>query len=83
MKASSNQGRAVQEGLCSEFEGQKGGVVGEHTGGNLQQGGECLSLATERVDDVLVVVSDGRLEEERKVGEDGAELLLIDFHASE
>ena len=52
------------QSLCSEFEGHEGGIVGEDSSSDLEQVNEGLPLSTKAVDDVLIVISDGRLEEE-------------------
>ena len=69
--------------LSSEFEGEKGGIIGEDDSSDLDEIEKSLTLSAETVDDVLVMVGDGGLEEEGEVGEDWAELLAIDLHSRE
>lgn len=69
--------------FCSEVEAEQSGVIGHQTSSNLKEVGEGLSLSTERVYNILGVVGDGSLEEERKVGEDGTHNLVIDLHTGE
>jgi len=67
----------------SEVKTEQSGVIGHQTSSDLKEVGKSLSLSSERVDNILRVVSDGSLEEERKVGENGAHLLTIDLHTGE
>jgi hypothetical protein len=67
----------------SELEGEEGSVVGQNTRGNFEQVDESFPLTREAVNDVLVVVRDRSLKEERQVGEDGTHLLAVDLHPGE
>ena len=58
-------------------------VIRAYAGSCLEEVDQCLSLSGEAVDYVLGVVGDRGLEEERQVGEDGAEGLAIDFNSGE
>ena len=62
----------------SELKREEGRVIRKDSSSDLQQVDQSLSLAGEAVDHVLFVVGNGRLEEEREVGEDGAHLLIVD-----
>lgn len=67
----------------SEVEAEQSGVIGHQTSSNLEEVGKSLSLSSERVDNILRVVGNGSLEEERKVGENGAHSLAVDLHTGE
>mmetsp|Transcript_69588 Transcript_69588/g.96645 ORF Transcript_69588/g.96645 Transcript_69588/m.96645 type:complete len:545 (-) Transcript_69588:57-1691(-) len=69
--------------FCSEVEAKESGVIGHQTGSDLEEVSKSLSLSSERVDNILGVVSDGSLEEERKVGENWTHLLTVDLHTGE
>ena len=58
-------------------------VIRAYAGSSLEEVDQCLSLSRKAVDYVLGVVGDRGLEEERQVGEDGAEGLAIDFNPGE
>ena len=72
---------SLMRSYCSEVEGEKGLIIRAYTSSSLQEVDQCLSLSCEAVDNVFWVVGDGCLEEERKVGKNGAEALAINLHS--